>query len=392
MPKERLDFFSKTAHDINVFNLLPIRTKMSGDPEDDDEFWRPPWETDDEIEPPGPLRARKPATAVEPDYDHPLLTPLARAQDAIARLEAKAEAASDAVAAGLRARMAYLEAAGWLRHAHVWIHPWDLALRDNALTGSYAAAAAGDRLSIELPSTVAQESDLAVPPSDTVVNQALRLARLWRRLGELRSWRPLADAAALHKMLESLGSRIPDEAAIADWLASVRLLERGPVLIRAGRAGRDWMNLPRVDPRSPDAVFLAACLWHEQSTYMPIPLPFWSAPETHHHRLELHVGLRWMADFLDCVAAAVIVGLRELERLRQAQEKGRKLGLTARSRLPDALTAVLRAPVVTAGSLAKTLDVTPQAALGLLRQLRTAGIVQEATGRASWRAFVLSAR
>src|ERR1700730_2465671 len=167
---------------------------MSGDTEEDDEFWfRPVWETEDEatLEPPGPPRARKPAA--EPDYDHPLLTPLARAQDAVARLEARAEAASDAVAEGLRARLAYLEAAGWLRQAHVWIHPWDLALRDNRLTGSYAAAAFGDRLKTELPSTMAQESEWTAAPSDITVNHALRLARQWRRLAETRSWRPLAD-------------------------------------------------------------------------------------------------------------------------------------------------------------------------------------------------------
>jgi predicted transcriptional regulator len=65
------------------------------------------------------------------------------------------------------------------------------------------------------------------------------------------------------------------------------------------------------------------------------------------------------------------------------------LGPTARSRLPDALNAVLRVPIVTASSLANSLDVTPQAALGLLRQLMAARIVREATGRASWRAFAL---
>jgi hypothetical protein len=97
-----------------------------------------------------------------------------------------------------------------------------------------------------------------------------------------------------------------------------------------------------------------------------------------------------MAGFLECVAAAAITGLHELERLRRAEEKGRLLGVTARSRLPDAMDALLRAPVVTASSLAKTLRVTPQAALGLLRQLMAAGIVREATGRASWRAFSLA--
>ncbi|MBV8591996.1 MAG: hypothetical protein JO212_18395, partial [Acetobacteraceae bacterium] len=56
------------------------------------------------------------------------MTPLAKAHDAVARLEAKLEMTSEAVAEGLRARMSYLEAAGWLRHGHVWIHPRDLAL------------------------------------------------------------------------------------------------------------------------------------------------------------------------------------------------------------------------------------------------------------------------
>jgi HTH DNA binding domain len=361
---------------------------MPGDPEDEEEFWhRPVWETDDEIEPPGPPRARKPAA--EPGYDHPLLTPLAHAQDAIARLEAKIEAASDAVAEGVRARMAYLEAAGWLRHTHVWIHPRDLALRDNALTGSYAAAAVGDRLSIELPSTVVQQSDLAVPPSDIVVNQALRLARLWRRLAELRTWRPLADIGALRETLQSLGCGLPEDREITDWLASVHMLERGPLLIRAGRAARDWINRPGIEQHNPASVFLAACLWCDKGGRRPISLPFWSAPETHHYRLELHFGVQWMTDFLECVAAATVVGLREIERLRQAEQKGRLLGPTARSRLPDALNAALRAPIVTTGSLAAALKITPQAALGLLRQLLAAGIVREATGRASWRAFAL---
>src|ERR1700758_745194 len=147
---------------------------MPEEPENDEESWfRPVWETDDEatLEPPGPPRPRKPAA--KPDYDHPLLTPLAQAQDAVARLEAKTETASDAVAEGLRARMAYLEAAGWLRHAHVGIHPRDLALRDNGLTGSYAAAAFADRLEREIPATAAVESGFVVAPSDIVVNKAL---------------------------------------------------------------------------------------------------------------------------------------------------------------------------------------------------------------------------
>jgi HTH DNA binding domain len=140
-----------------------------------------------------------------------------------------------------------------------------------------------------------------------------------------------------------------------------------------------------------DSVFLAACVFRGKGP-CPIALPFWSAPEQRHYRLGLKIGVAWIAEFLECVTAAAAIGLRELERLRAIENKARSLGRTARSRLPAAIDAALRAPIVTAGSLAKTLDVTPQAAAGLLRQLETARFVREATGRASWRAFALMPR
>src|ERR1700735_5534552 len=146
----------------------------SGDEDDEESLWRPVWETEDETEPPGKPRSRQ--AAREPDYTHPLLGPLARAQDAVARLEARAEAAPPGVAEGLRARLAFREAAGWLAYSHVWIHPRDLALRDGGLTGSYGPAASIGRLEAELPATTAQGSDFEVAPSDHAVDQALRLA------------------------------------------------------------------------------------------------------------------------------------------------------------------------------------------------------------------------
>jgi hypothetical protein len=295
--------------------------------------------------------------------------------------------ASAAVAEGLRARLSYREASGWLSHSHVWIHPHDLALRDHGLTGSYGAAFRGGRLEAELPSTVRQESDFETSPSDVAVGQALRLARLWRRLAEMRTWRPLADAEAALETLQSLGFRGASAAEIDEWMAVVRQ-ESGPLLVRAGRAARDWANRPGVQQRNPDGIFLAACLWRDK-TWRPIPLPFWSAPELHHNRLERHVGLQWMADFLDCIGAAARTGLDELERLQRAEDKGRALVRTPRSRLQAALDAVLRNSIVTARHLAESLDITPQGALGLLRQLVEADIIHEATGRDSWRAYSL---
>src|SRR5438045_973817 len=82
MRKKCGDFLSNRRRDANLINSLSISGRgMSGSQED--EVWRPSWETDDEVDPPGTPRPRQ--LAVEPDYTHPLLTPLARAQDAIAR-------------------------------------------------------------------------------------------------------------------------------------------------------------------------------------------------------------------------------------------------------------------------------------------------------------------
>jgi len=362
---------------------------MPEDPEktDDESWFRPVWETDEDLEPPGPPRARR--QPPEPDFRHPLLEPLARAQDALAKLETAVELASPAVADGLRARLSYREAAGWLAHAHVWIHPHDLALRDRGLTSSYGIAFDAGRLDAEIPATTALEGTFDAAPSDILVNQALRLARLWRRLAEMRTWRPLADTEAVRETLQSLGGRVLPDAEIDEWMAFIGI-EPGPPLIRAGRAARDWMNRPGTEPHDLGGIFLGTCLWCDKKPRRPVALPFWSGPAVHHHRRELHTGMRWLADFLDCVAAAAKIGLDELERLRQGEEISRSLARTARSRLNEAVDAVLRRPVVTARDLAETLTISPQAALGLLRQLCEAGMLQEATGRSSWRAFSIA--
>jgi hypothetical protein len=164
---------------------------------------------------------------------------------------------------------------------------------------------------------------------------------------------------------------------------------KGPLLVRAGRAARDWQNRHGINPRNPDGTFLAACLCQGRSAW-PVPLPFWSASELHHNRLDRHIGMPWMVDFLGCIAAAARTGLGELEHLQKAEEKGRLLGRTARSRLPDAVNAVLRTPIVTAHDLGASIGITADAALRLLGQLSEAGIVREATGRISWRAFTVA--
>ena len=80
--------------------------------------------------------------------------------------------------------------------------------------------------------------------------------------------------------LRSLGCRTLDNAEIADWLASIRTFDRGPVLIRAGRAARDWLNRAGVEPYNPAGFFIAACLWCEETANRPIPCPSGQRPSS----------------------------------------------------------------------------------------------------------------
>src|SRR3954451_16303081 len=83
-------FLSNWHYATIQFSTLANSVKMPGDPEEEDDYWfRPVWETEDALEPPGILRARK--KAPEPDLHHPLLEPLARAQEAVARVEVGVE-------------------------------------------------------------------------------------------------------------------------------------------------------------------------------------------------------------------------------------------------------------------------------------------------------------
>jgi len=364
---------------------------MSGLPDEDEQpYWASAFDAQDEIELDPPLlpKAARPA---ETDLHHPLLLPLSHAQNAVARLEASVATASPAIAEGIRARIAYREAAGWLAHVSAWIHPNDLALRDSGLTGSYIAACKNDRLRAQLPSMAATGTVPDVIYSEQYIAAALRFAQLWRRLAELRTWRPLADINAVRETLTSLAwrHRPPEEADMQQWLGQILGRNSLPDLLLAGRSARDWINSQtKSDPFALDAVFLAACVWREKGSGRTISLPFWSATAYRHHRLTAAVGIPWLVGFLECVAEAAQTARSELDRLRRTEERAGTLIRSARSHLPEATDTVIRAPIITARSLAKGLGITHQAALGLLKQLVEASIIKEATGRSAWRAFV----
>jgi hypothetical protein len=99
----------------------------------------------------------------------------------------------------------------------------------------------------------------------------------------------------------------------------------------------------------------------------------------------------WPLAFLILVAESARFGLRELDRLEAAPKKGRGVvaGADKRSRLPDALDALLRAPALTPKALAVRLNIAPQTGTALLQELAEKGVVREVTGRGSFRAYAI---
>ena len=279
-----------------------------------------------------------------------LLRPLTRAQDALARLEATTVSASPAVQEGLRARLAYREAAGWLAHHGAWIHPVDLTLRDAGLTGSTTAAQFGHRLPSVLPSS----SLNGAVPEDPDVAQALVMARQWRRLAELRSWVPDID--------------------LKPWL-----VPENPALLNAAMAARD-AETGQGGHLSVIGQFHAAALWRSEKLQGNPGLMLWSAPIQQLLRLALQPRRTWLPHYLDCVAEAALQATRELARLQHAESRAR----------PQNIEFVLRTPVLTANTLARHHAITPRAAQNQIRALVESGLLREATGRRAWRAYVLA--
>ena len=362
-----------------------------GDPDDGS---TPPWAT---------RRSGQPPPAAAPDPAR-LLLPLSQAEDLLSRLDARAGAASGALREGLVARLALAEASSWLTQAGLPTHPHDLGLRAAGLTGSWSAASDLHRLERAMPATWGgSDGEVGTVAAEHPVEQALALARLLTRLPVFRG-DPLDDADRLAAALRSLGdsawpaaaaspgAAIPDVAAWRrGWL---RTGEGVPALLAAAGAAARWMreagegDLARPEPQQ--AIFLATVLLKRRRRLAQVPLVFWSGARPG-ERLPRPTGdpAAWPGLFLARVAAAARRGLEVLDRLEAAQAKLAALteGSRRSSSLPAAAELVLRRPIVTAPQLAKDLGLTHQGALLILARLREARILQEVTGRGSFRAY-----
>ena len=438
------------------------RFGAADDPDAPDPLLRPAWEdTPDETDADRPggrphwgtrPTDTRPATRRDDAWpagnDLPmLLCPLCDAADALARLDARAAAAPDTMRDGLVARLALAEAAGWLAHAHAWVHPLDLALRDAGLTGSTAVAAAGRGHRV-LPQTFAGghtdasgrtdadgRSDAdgrtdwdhqtvdAVADGDRALADALALAQVLRRLAGARGKPPFATAADAEATLGGVGAGPLDAMRFVDWRetfapAPVPRRRFGsregqggpkrPALLRAAQAAAAWMEAGIADNPTPlQAVLAAIALLARGGPAGTVFVPLWAAypavgfgdraalPTLRSDAADRLIGrdqpVTWPLAFLHLVAESARMGLRTLDRLEAVAEKGRGLAAAAdkRSRLPDAVDALLHAPVLTPKALAGKLGIAPQTGTALLRELAAKGLVREVTGRGSFRAFAV---
>ena len=100
----------------------------------------------------------------------------------------------------------------------------------------------------------------------------------------------------------------------------------------------------------------------------------------------------WTAGLLAAAAAVAGRAHAQLRRLQEMERRGLALAdaATARSRLPAAVDAVLRLPVLTPGVLAAHAGVSTRAGLALVDRLVKGGVLREATGRGAWRAYALA--
>jgi hypothetical protein len=233
------------------------RFGAADDPDAPDPLLRPAWEdTPDETDADRPgarprwgTRSTDTRPATRRDDAWPagedlvgLLAPLCDAADALARLDARAAAAPETMRDGLVARLALAEAAGWLAHAHAWVHPLDLALRDAGLTGSTVVAAAAGRGHRVLPQTFAGgradadgRSDAsgrtdwdhqtvwghqtvdAVADGDRALADALALAQMLRRFARARGKTPFATASDAEATFGGVGAGPLDAMRFVDW-------------------------------------------------------------------------------------------------------------------------------------------------------------------------------
>jgi hypothetical protein len=226
----------------------------------------------------------------------------------------------------------------------------------------------------------------AVANGDRALADALALTQALRRLAAARGAKPVATAADAEAMLGAFGAGPLDAMRFVEWRETFapapvprrrfgsREGVRGPpspALLRAAQAAAAWMEPGIADGPTPLRAMLAAiALLAGGGPAGTIFVPVWAAypavgfgdraglptlrSDAADRLVDRDQPVTWPLAFLHLVAESARAGPRTLDRLEAAAAQGRGLaaGGDKRSRLPDAVDALLRVPVLTPKVLA----------------------------------------
>jgi hypothetical protein len=347
-----------------------------------------------------------------------LAAPLARAEDALARLDERL--ARSPLREGFLARMHFVDAANALRLEGGFVVMEDLVLRDagmdarapsHELTRAHdilrlrrrvAAKPAGWAMSDEgLAALRAEpgESDapeaVAPQPAPAVARQgdeddADEFAHLFADVDAAlaRAERVIAGERAEPRRDPMIYDPAIDEGKrMAEWRAAVFETAAAPPTLACARALEAWERIGPLEHRRWLGPTLGASLLRERGKMTALPALCEGLAAVPPERRRARGANARLIAYLAGLAAAGEAGLRHHDRWAGARAALIKKceGRRESSMLRAAVDVVLARPLVTAAMLAKEIDVTERAALNLVSDLG----LRETTGRKRYRAWAV---
>ncbi len=355
-----------------------------------------------------------------------LVAPLARAEDALARLDERL--AKSPIRDGWIARTHFADAAAALWIEGELVHIEDLVLHDagmdvraptHELTRAHTVLRSRRRIADAAPgwalSPVGLEAlrgrageaatRLDEAADDEPVENEEALAPLaGRDDGELSELFASVDAAIAHAD-KALTGEFPsspppaderdsliydldwdEDTRLAEWRALVDETNDLPPTLAAALAHEAWRAIePLQHAPGLDRLLAAALLRERGKTRAHLACLAEGAKIVPRERRRSRDAATRLVAELQTIAAAADEGLKQHDRWRLAHAAlTRKLdGRRSTSHLPELIALVISRPLVSAGMIAKAMGVTPRAAQNLVAELG----LREATGRGRYRAW-----
>ena len=357
------------------------------------------------------------------DYET-LLTPMAAAEDALARLDERV--ARSEVGPGFAERADFFESVSSMWVGGELVHLEDLVLHDaqmdirapsHELVIAHRIVRARRRVSRNDPGWAVSRSGIMALAGVAEEPSAESESPDWGGEGvEL----DLVDHDALSPELAEIDEVLARTQWLVDGNAAVEQKKREPeisvgeLLIRdpdwdEGERIGEWLDLAKQVERLP-ATLAAALLWDAWEHLQPLQRQHWLGQvlisdflrlrgKVRSHLLAFAVGLREiprerrrardrttrLVAYLDAMNAAASAGMKDINRLTLARRQHERKVLDKRSTssLPVAIDLLLSRPIVSAHMIAKVARITPRGALNLVSELG----VREMTGRGRYRAW-----